>query len=240
MSAYLINRDGKELGSFETSQLQEGLKTGSFQPTDLAWREGMPAWQALSTLEGIAAAPQRPGISSPISAPVRQPTALTKPDTLNPYSAPSSNVMSASGGSSGAVPPDVIAELKGTKPWVRLISVMMWIGCVVMILFVVSTLLFGASVAGKMGGGAAGAGYLIGMAIGYTMGIILIIYPTLKLSKYASNIARLVESQSFADLTAALAEQRRFWKFYGILMTIYLSCIALFVLISFFVSRSAH
>jgi len=235
MSAYLINRDGQELGSFETSQIQEGLKTDFFRATDLAWREGMASWQALPAILDTATAPQATPISTPISAPVRQPTELKKPDGINPYSAPTSNVLAGGG---GAVPPAVIAELKGTKPWVRFISILMWIGCVLMMLFVVFSLLFGASVASKVGGGAAGAGYLIGMTLGYVIGIILIIYPTLKLSKYASCIARLSESSSFNDLTAALAEQRRFWKFYGILMLIYLSIIALFVIGSFFITRS--
>ena len=61
---------------------------------------------------------------------------------------------------------------------------------------------------------------------------VLIVYPTLKLSKYAANISRLVESHSFADLNDALAEQRRFWKFYGIIALIYIILVALGVLSS--------
>ncbi|HEY1050343.1 MAG TPA: hypothetical protein VGE39_11330, partial [Prosthecobacter sp.] len=51
---------------------------------------------------------------------------------------------------------------------------------------------------------------------------LLILYPTMKLSKYAACIRRLKETHSVADLDAALTEQRRFWKFYGILMLLYL------------------
>ena len=103
-----------------------------------------------------------------------------------------------------------------------------------MLLFVVGNLVM-SSIAAKAladsGNGAVGAGLMLGMTIGYGISAMLIIYPTLKLSKYASNIGRLAETQSFADLISALREQRRFWKFYGILMLIYISLILLFVLL---------
>ena len=84
----------------------------------------------------------------------------------------------------------------------------------------------------KSGNGGAGLGMLASMMIFFGVTSMLIIYPTLKLSKYASNISKLAQSQSFTDLTAALAEQRRFWKFYGIITLIYLSFALLFVLLA--------
>lgn len=53
----------------------------------------------------------------------------------NPYSTPAANLYgAATGGGADAVSPGTIAQLAGTKPWVRFISVMMWIGVVFMIL----------------------------------------------------------------------------------------------------------
>ncbi len=234
MSAYLINRDGQELGSFESSQIQEGLKTGYFLATDLAWREGMANWQALPAILETATAPKASAISTPISAPVRQPTEIKKPGSINPYAAPTANTQ-ASGGS-GVVPQDVINELLGTKPWVRFLSVLMWIGCSVFLLFVVANLflsVWGGSSLIKAGSAGAGMAFMIGSTIGYGLMALLVVYPTLKLSKYASNIGRLADSRSFADMTAALREQRRFWKFYGILIIIYLSFFVLFILLMF-------
>ena len=249
MSAYLVNRNGQELGSFDVSQIQDGLKTGSLQATDWGWREGMSSWQGLADIVATGSAPQAtnpapqpsgiapqakaiatPTISNPASAPVRQPTALNKPDGLNPYAAPTANTQPSGGG--GVVPPDIINELTGTKPWVRFISVLMWIGCGVFLLVIVFNLFFGAAIA-KAGGAQAGAAYMIGTTIGYSLMAVLVIYPTLKLSKYATNIGRLADSRSFADMAAALKEQRRFWKFYGILMIIYLSFVVLFLLLMF-------
>ena len=226
MSAYLVNRDGQELGSFEVSELQDGLKTGFFRATDLGWRDGMTNWQALTEIAGPGTAPPKPNLAplSPLSAPVK------KAVNLNPYAAPSSSSQSAA---IGAVPSAIISELTGTKKWVRLISVVMWIGFAFVMLHAASLFIFGAVGLSSLvpGQKELGLSLFIGIAAVYGVFILLIIYPTLKLTKYASNISRLAESKSFTDLAAALAEQRRFWKFHGIILAIYLIFAALFILL---------
>lgn len=245
MSAYKICREGQELGMFEKSQIHEGLQTGYFQATDWGWCEGMTDWQALPDLLGaaaqpaVSAAPKAKPISSPSSVGTRKPSGTTT-SSLNPYAAPSSKTQ---GGAVGAVPFPVIAELSGTKPWVRFISVLMWLVCLLVILGVVIGLIvgsFGANAMAQAGAGGMGYGMLFGMALGYGISAMLIIYPTLKLSKYASNISKLAQSQSFTDLTAALAEQRRFWKFYGILILIYLGFALIFAIRILFVIGSVQ
>ncbi|MDI1312660.1 DUF5362 family protein [Prosthecobacter sp.] len=234
MSAYLITRDGQELGSFDATQIQEGLKTGFFQATDWGWREGMTGWQGLTEIVGTAApantAPQARTNAAPSSAPITKPKGLT-PANVNPYAAPSAKTQS---GAIGAVPLPIIAELTGTKPWVRLISILMWLVCALFLLSIVGNLIIGVVTASAMadkGNGGMGFGMLVFMMVFFGITAMLIVYPTLKLSKYASCISRLAESQSFTDLTAALAEQRRFWKFYGIITLIYLIFAALFLLL---------
>ena len=53
---YRVGRDGSELGAFSGEQLREGLQTGQFVPSDLAWRVGMQQWmpieQALAWMPG--------------------------------------------------------------------------------------------------------------------------------------------------------------------------------------------
>ncbi|OYW73115.1 MAG: hypothetical protein B7Z37_22830 [Verrucomicrobia bacterium 12-59-8] len=229
MSAYLVTRDGQELGSFEIPQILAGLKTGFLQASDWGWREGMSGWEQLSEIVRTTQAPLTKTISSPLSAPVKRPAEVKLPDGLNPYAAPISNIQAAT---SSIVPPNVIKELTGTKPWVRLLSVLMWLGCSVFLVFIVINLVFGlrgGSTLIQSGAAGAGLAYMIGSTVGYCIMALLIIYPTMKLSKYASKIGRLADSRTFIDLAAALAEQRRFWKFYGILTLIYLSLAALFV-----------
>ncbi len=48
MSIHLA-RDGSALGIFTLDEVRAGLASGRFRHSDLAWREGMPAWTALSS-----------------------------------------------------------------------------------------------------------------------------------------------------------------------------------------------
>src|SRR5437763_7339215 len=55
MATIHVARAGANLGSFSLDEIQEGLRTGRFLPTDLAWQTGMTDWRPLS--EVAAAAP---------------------------------------------------------------------------------------------------------------------------------------------------------------------------------------
>ncbi len=153
----------------------------------------------------------------------------------NPYSTPTSNPYGAvSTIGEDAVSPGTIAQLAGTKPWVRFLSVLMWIGTVFMILASVGLIIAGVMGigAGSNNNGLAAMGGFVAMGVFYGVMTLLILYPTLKMSKYATCIGRLLESRSVADLESALTEQRRFWKFYGILMVIYLCFIVVAIVAS--------
>ena len=238
MSDYLITREGKELGSYSITQIQEGLKTGTFKDTDWGWREGMEGWLGLSEIAGSSAAAalnlpkptSTKGISSPLSAPVKKLAAAKNPEGLNPYAAP------AAGGDladlSGGVHPLVLAELRGTRPWVRFLSVLMWIVVAFMILAIIGQIMFGTVMMQMAGVKEVGAAYTVMVTVIYGFATLLVLYPTLKLSKYASGITRLVQSRSSTDLAAALAEQRRFWKFHGIITLIYLSLVVLAIVLA--------
>lgn len=43
-----LARDGAKIGEFSRDEVREGLRTGRFLPTDMAWEEGMPDWSPLS------------------------------------------------------------------------------------------------------------------------------------------------------------------------------------------------
>jgi len=143
----------------------------------------------------------------------------------NPYSSPAANLYgSTSGGAADAVSPSTIAILSATKPWVRFISVMMWIGVGLMLLAaagmgVVSTLGASKSMPSSPFGGV----QFIVLAVVYGVFAFIYIFPALKLWKYANRIVSLGATRSVADLDAALNEQRSFWKFIGVMMVIMLS-----------------
>ncbi|MEO6847542.1 MAG: YIP1 family protein [Chthoniobacterales bacterium] len=53
MSKIFLNRSRQSLGQFTPEAVSEGLKSGKFLPTDLAWRDGMESWQPLSSLTDL-------------------------------------------------------------------------------------------------------------------------------------------------------------------------------------------
>ncbi len=60
-----IARGETKLGQFSEEEVRDGLRTGRFLPTDLAWREGMASWTALAQFPEFAATgtppPTEPG-----------------------------------------------------------------------------------------------------------------------------------------------------------------------------------
>lgn len=48
-----INRNRQSLGQFSDEEVAEGLKSGRFLPSDLAWQEGMDSWQPLSSISNL-------------------------------------------------------------------------------------------------------------------------------------------------------------------------------------------
>jgi hypothetical protein len=53
MTMIHINRDRENIGKFNDQEVADGLKSGRFLPTDLAWREPMASWEPLSTFTDL-------------------------------------------------------------------------------------------------------------------------------------------------------------------------------------------
>lgn len=51
MAKIFINRNRQNLGQFTDEEVGEGLRTGRFLPSDLAWQEPMETWKPLSTFD---------------------------------------------------------------------------------------------------------------------------------------------------------------------------------------------
>lgn len=142
----------------------------------------------------------------------------------NPYTTPvvsgeRNDLFAGSGLVSGAA----IQQLAGTKPWVRLLSVISFIGSGFMLLGAGSLVLMGtigSFVAAGNSGSVLPASFGIGIAIAYAVFAVIYLYPGVKLWKYANAIALLMQTQSEVDLVKALDQQRAFWKFLGILVAI--------------------
>ena len=127
----------------------------------------------------------------------------------------------------GQVSAGIIQALAGTKPWVRLCSIMGFIGAGFMILAGLM-MMAGGAIGGSSNSSMRGLGWMqTFMGVIYIALSVMYLFPSLKLWKYGTAIIRLMSSQSAADLEQALVEQRGFWKFVGIVVLIYLAIVAL-------------
>ena len=136
----------------------------------------------------------------------------------NPYSSPAAPVLAPPHQVSPAalVPAQVIDQLAGTRPWVRLLSILTFIGSGFMALGAIGMLLMGGMATAfstPTNSGLNGGVALVGAAAFYVLLAALCVYPGVKLWMYANRISLLMASRSEIDLEAALREQRMFWKF---------------------------
>lgn len=142
------------------------------------------------------------------------------------------NPMSPSPASSEqlVVTPSMYESLRATRPWVFFLGVMSFIGAGFMVIGGLGIAAMGSRMpAGP--GPALGLVYLV-MAVFYVIGGVFLV-------RYGSAIGRLMSGGGTADMEAALAGQKSFWKFAGILtlVMIVLSVVGVVVAIVIGVSQ---
>ncbi len=148
----------------------------------------------------------------------------------NPYQSPATEVSPPQGNlalEGASVTVSMLEQLKATRPWVRFLSVLGFIGTGFLGLFGVimaGAAIFGAS--GEVGGWAAALGivaYLVVAAVAYLL-------PTLQLHRYAGAIGRVFSQGGAASIEEALRRQASFWRTAGILVIVGLGLGVLLVL----------
>lgn len=142
-------------------------------------------------------------------------------DQHNVYDTPRSPL--EGGGRAGQVSSGVIEHLRGTGGWVRFMSILFFLGTALMAIFgaVIAAIgIFGgggeafAEMGGAMGGVVMGGVYLVSA--------VLYLFPGIYLFKYASAIKRCVTSATSDDVELAIAQQRYFWRFVGVLTLVFM------------------
>lgn len=123
------------------------------------------------------------------------------------------------GGAAGVATDAMLAALAGTRPWVRLVSVLLYIGAGLGLLAALISML----AVGHIPGGP--PAMLLGAA--QVFGCLLYLVPAWYLSRYAGALGAFLQGGGAADLEAALGHQKSFWKFVGILTLIMLVLAAL-------------
>jgi hypothetical protein len=112
----------------------------------------------------------------------------------------------------------MVEHLQATKPWVRLISIIMFISVGLMFLGGLVMMLMPS----PMGMGGGGFGALVGIIYIIMGGLYLA--PAYFLHQYASSIGDFVQNGGDSALENALGSQKSFWRFIGIL-TLVVICI---------------
>ena len=162
--------------------------------------------------------------------PTPSPISEASTPPMSPYQTPNTVVQDhgQTPNSDNAVSMMVITLLVRTRKWVRLCSVLGFIGSAFMVLAGLFMMISGGTIGASSGisGAAYGGGVMLGMGLFYLVFAIIYIYPSLRLWQYASSISRLESSSTSFDLETALDKQRSFWKFVGIMVCIMLGLYA--------------
>ncbi len=116
----------------------------------------------------------------------------------------------------------VVEMLIKTRPWVRFLSILGFMGAVLMILIG----LF-AGAAGMAMGNMQTAIFLIYLPFGF-----LYYFPSMYLYRYANRITDFESSPRMDQLATTLEAQKSFWRFAGILALVFLVIYVLIIVIS--------
>jgi hypothetical protein len=214
MAQWFYSTGGTQAGPVDSAGLKALAASGQLQPTDLVWRDGMADWVAASSVSGLFTQQPAPVAAA---APVPAAPVAHAPSAVLPY---------VGGGSMSGDPgvtPQVIELLSATRPWVLLVSILMFIGTGFIVLAAVILLFVGlaGAASSSRGGAAMGLGGAFVSVILFAVAL-LSFFPAMYLAKYASRIASLRAGGRVVDLEGALAAQKSYWKFIGILALIYI------------------
>jgi hypothetical protein len=194
MSAiWFYSEGGKQLGPVTIDVLRAGLEGGRLKQTDFVWREGMSEWLPISRIPELG-------------APTEPRTAGFVPPHVGAIA-----YQSAAGTGEIAVTARALELLKQTRPWARLIGVLLWIGAGLMLIG--AAVLGIVAVAGMRG--AQGPEMLLFVGL-YVVFSLLYVAPAIYLNRYASRITDTLRTRSESQLESALEAQKSFWKFCGI------------------------
>jgi hypothetical protein len=192
MADWYYAANGRQVGPVDAQTLRQMLAAASLSSADLVYGPGLTQWTP---------AGQVPALASPVEG-VR--------DTGAVQAGPATAAMSAIGyqgvhTDQTGLSEVALAHLRGTKPWVRFISVMTLISAGLMVVLGILALI---------------AMPLAGVVYIAVAGLYLVPYTLLK--RYADAIAALTRTQRMGDVECALIAQKSFWKFSGVMLIVVL------------------
>ncbi len=222
-------QNGSQVGPVSELVVREMLQSGRLRWDDLVWHDGLSGWLSAEEIPDLASfrvLPTPVASAPPLSPPVApvvtnfpppfpaqvagvpdQPLSAIRPLTPSAPAAPMLPEVSEG----------TAAILGKTRPWVRFLGILAFVGCVLMFVFGFLGLIFGI-----MGGGGGLTGVGIGVAalVAYLLGVALILPLGLFLNRFAKGIRAVQASRSSQDLERALLAQKSYWKYVGILTVV--------------------
>ena len=213
---WFYSSNGGQAGPVSDLELKALASSGQLKTTDLIWRDGLADWMPASKVPGLFdAAATAPAV---IPQPVFQPPAAGPiPSAVLPYVGGGET-----SGLSAGVTPRTVALLGQTRPWVLLMSILMFIGAGLAGLVGLLAILLSST--GTRTASPLGIFGFLGVGVGlfYVAMAAFYFVPAVYLFRYAANIARLRSGGRADDLENALEAQKSFWKFVGIVTAIVL------------------
>lgn len=133
----------------------------------------------------------------------------------NVYTPPSANVDDVQSGG-GAITPGMLDALRGTKGWVMLMGILLFLGAAFCVLGGLG-MVFGMMGAMATQKNAAPFGMFVGIGVFYLVVAVIYVFLGLYLVQYSSSIGQLLRDGRTELMETALHHQRKFWKLTGIL-----------------------
>jgi hypothetical protein len=139
------------------------------------------------------------------------------------------------------ITPAMLRYLKQTKSWVRFISLMIFIGTVLVFLLGL-VLILGAGLLSSLSRDVFGGAPLGLLGFVYTVFACLSFFPALYLSRFAGGIKKALSKDEAGGIEDALKNQRAFWRYMGIflLIILVLQIVAVLILVYFAVGFGAR
>lgn len=210
MADWYYSTGGSErAGPVSVDDLRNAIASGALAPQVLVWTEGMAQWQTAREIPALVTTVASAG--SQYAQPQQYAAAS---EYAQPQYAQAIGYESPSSGSVVATE-RVLQLLQQTKPWVRFMSVMAFIGAGLMIVVGFFVLVAGGIAASSYRSSNQPPLMLLSLVYFVLGGVY--IAPAVFLGRFASRIGTLLKMRRSVDLEAAMEAQKSFWRFMGIM-----------------------
>ena len=214
---YLVNN--QPVGPVELDLLRDRMRTGALTAADLVFGPGLSDWTPAGRVPGLFATGGNAGAAQALG------------NMAAGYAGSSSGggMLGYRGIDTGTSGLSTIAAnmLRETKPWTRFIAVVTFVMAGLMLLGGLVFLVMVSSMGSRSRSDVPALMGIVYIGLGA-----LYFAPAIFLNRYASKIGDVLRTNGMRDLEQALAAQKSFWKFAGIMMIILLIIYGIVILMA--------